>query len=45
MIIGGGDIASIVNDRDGAIFFLSGVSNSNETRNSEFIREIELLEK
>ena len=45
MIIGRGDIASVLNDRDGAIFFVSGVSNSNETRESEFIREIELLDK
>ena len=45
MIVGRGDIASVLNDRDGAIFFVSGVSNSNETRESEFIREIELLDK
>jgi hypothetical protein len=45
MIVGGGDIASVLNDRDGAIFFVSGVSNSNETRESEFMREIELLDK
>jgi hypothetical protein len=45
MIIGRGDISSVLNDRDGAIFFVSGVSNSNETRESEFMREIELLDK
>ena len=45
MIIGRGDIASVLNDRDDAIFFVSGVSNSNETRESEFMREIELLDK
>jgi hypothetical protein len=45
MIIGKGDIASVLNDRDGVIFFVSGVSNSNETRESEFMREIELLDK
>jgi hypothetical protein len=45
MIVGRGDIASILNDRDGAIFFVSGVSNSNETRESEFMREIALLDK
>ena len=45
MIVGRGDIASVLNDRDGAIFFASGVSNSNETRESEFMREIELLDK
>lgn len=45
MIVGNGDIGSVLNDREGAIFFVSGVSNSNETRESEFIREIELLNK
>jgi hypothetical protein len=45
MIIGTGDIASILNDRDGAIFFAAGVSNSSETRESEFYREYELLDK
>ncbi len=45
MIVGRGDIASVLNDRDDAIFFVSGVSNSNETRESEFMREIELLDK
>lgn len=45
MIIGNGDIASVLNDREGAIFFVSGVSNSNEIRESEFMREIELLNK
>jgi hypothetical protein len=45
MIVGRGDIASVLNDREGATFFVSGVSNSNETRESEFIREIELLDK
>ena len=37
MIIGNGDIASVLNDREGAIFFVSGVSNSNEIRESEFM--------
>tara|TARA_R110000868_G_C10911986_1_gene765031 strand:- start:1096 stop:1581 length:486 start_codon:yes stop_codon:yes gene_type:complete len=45
MIVGTGDIASVLNDRNGAIFFASGVSNSNETKESEFMREIELLDK
>jgi hypothetical protein len=45
MIIGRGDIASVLNDREGAIFFVSGVSNSSETKESEFYREIELLDK
>jgi hypothetical protein len=45
MIVGKGDIASILNDREGAIFFASGVSKSTETNESEFWREIELLDK
>jgi len=45
MIIGTGDIASILSDRKGAIFFAAGVSNSSETRESEFNREYELLDK
>ena len=40
MIIGKGDIASILNDREGAIFFASGVSNSSETNELAFKREI-----
>ena len=44
MIVGRGDIASVLNDRDGAIFFVSGVSKSTETNESEFWREIELLD-
>ena len=45
MIVGNGDIASVLNDREGAIFFASGVSKSTETTESEFVREIELLKK
>ena len=45
MIVGRGDIASVLNDRENVIFFVSGVSNSNETRESEFMREMELLDK
>jgi hypothetical protein len=45
MIVGKGDIASILNDREGAIFFASGVSKSTETNELEFWREIELLDK
>ena len=44
MIVGKGDIASILNDREGAIFFASGVSKSTETNESEFWREIQLLD-
>lgn len=43
MIIGNGDIASILKDREGFVFFASGVSNSQETRASEFRREKDLL--
>lgn len=43
MIIGRGDIASILNDREGVIFFVSGVSNSSEKRESEYEREYKLL--
>ena len=45
MIVGRGDIASVLNDREGAIFFASGVSKSTEIKESEFMREIELLDK
>jgi hypothetical protein len=45
MIVGRGDIASVLNDREDVTFFVSGVSNSNETRDSEFMREMELLDK
>jgi len=43
MIIGNGDIAQVLKDRDGFIFFASGVSNSQETRESEYQREKDLL--
>lgn len=43
MIIGNGDVASVLPNRDDLIFFASGVSNSKETRQSEFRREKELL--
>jgi hypothetical protein len=45
MIVGRGDIASVLNDREGAIFFASGVSNSTETNQSEYWREMQLLDK
>jgi hypothetical protein len=46
-IIGHGDIASVLNpvDREDRIYFASGVSNSGETRESEYQREIDLLRK
>lgn len=43
MIVGDGDIASVLVDREGFIFFASGVSNSKETRDSEYRRELDLL--
>lgn len=43
MIIGNGDIASVLTDRDDTIYFASGVSNSQETRDSEFRREKDKL--
>lgn len=45
MIIGSGDIASVLPDRKDLVFFASGVSNSRETRESEYKREEELLMK
>jgi hypothetical protein len=45
MIIGNGDIASILNDRKGAIFFTAGVSNSGCTDDAEYERELLLLLK
>lgn len=43
MIIGSGDIASVLNDRDDVIFFASGVSNSRCVDEQEFKRERDLL--
>ena len=43
MIIGNGDIASALTDREDRIYFASGVSNSDELRESEYQREIGLL--
>ena len=45
MIVGNGDIASALKDRKGYLFFASGVSNSQEKRESEYKRERELLLK
>ena len=42
-IIGHGDIASVLTDREDRIYFASGVSNSQETRESEYGREKTLL--
>jgi nucleoside-diphosphate-sugar epimerase len=43
MIIGHGDIASAIVDRPEFLYFAAGVSNSAETRESEYQREINLL--
>jgi nucleoside-diphosphate-sugar epimerase len=43
MIIGKGDIASVLTDRDDLLFFTSGVSNSQCIDPAEFKREVELL--
>lgn len=42
-IIGYGDIGSALTDREGALFFASGVSNSNCTDSQQFKRERDLL--
>lgn len=43
MIVGNGDIAGVLSDREDRIYFASGVSNSSELRESEYQREIDLL--
>lgn len=43
MIIGHGDIASVLKDREDRVYFASGVSNSRETRRAEYEREKKLL--
>lgn len=43
MIIGRGSLASIIKDRDGAIFFCAGVGNSRCQDEKEFEREIQML--
>lgn len=43
MIVGSGNIASILRDRDWALFFASGVSDSGCTDKEQFKRETELL--
>lgn len=42
-IEGKGDIARVLEDRPGILFFARGVSNSQETRESEYQREKETL--
>ena len=43
MIIGNGDIGKILRDRKGALFFASGVSNSQSDNKDDFRRERSLL--
>jgi len=43
MIIGKGDIASVLKDKKDKVFFASGVSNSRETDENQYQREIDLL--
>jgi len=43
MIVGNGDIASVLNDREGALFFASGVSNSGSVHERQYDREQFLL--
>lgn len=43
MILGTGNIASVLKDRADILFFASGISDSSETRPSEFDRERQLL--
>lgn len=43
MIVGKGSIAKMLNDREGAIFFASGVSNSQHVNLPMMMREADLL--
>lgn len=43
MIVGDGDIASVLPDNPELLFFASGVSNSQETNETEYKRERDLL--
>lgn len=43
MIIGRGDVAQAITDREDRVYFASGVSNSQEQRPAEYQREIDLL--
>src|SRR3989344_344842 len=44
-IVGNGDIASVLPNKKNRLFFASGVSNSQETRESQYTREKNLLLK
>lgn len=43
MIVGNGDLASVVKDRENILYFFSGVSNSQETDENQYQRELDLL--
>ena len=45
MVIGNGDIASVLNDRSDVVFFASGVSNSGCDCIVEFQREVKMLKE
>lgn len=45
MLIGHGDLASVLPDREDVLFFASGVSNSREVDEDEYRREVDLLMK
>ncbi len=45
MIIGNGDVASVLKNRKDRLYFASGVSNSQEKRESQYTREKNLLLK
>lgn len=44
-IVGSGDIASVLPDRDDLLFFAAGVSNSQETNPYAYAREVSRLEE
>lgn len=43
MVVGNGDIGSVLPEEKDLLFFASGVSNSQETREEEYEREFKLL--
>jgi hypothetical protein len=45
MIVGSGDIARVIIDRENRLYFAAGVSNSLEVRESEYLRERLLLQQ
>lgn len=45
MVVGSGDIASVLPERDNFLFFAAGVSNSQQTDEQEYYREEALLNR